>query len=266
NNHFAGKMLHQITSAEMSEFETKRRADGVSTSTIRRDLACLSSLMTSAMDWEWMDANPVLPFLKQRGKRGLKEGAARTRYLTEKEERWLIAAATSRESKTKSGKPLGKRTAAREAIVLAIDTRLRREELFGLTWKQVDLLRGLIDTGTKTKSGRPRKVPVPARSAQILARLPRHVSGFVLGNPETGSRYVQMNKGLSQAGESRGSGMARSTSDAGCRGCSATARAWRRFRCCSAIHPCWSLSSGMRSSRPKPLRRALAAQKSAHKT
>ena len=53
NNHFAGKMLHQITSAEMSEFETKRRADGVSTSTIRRDLACLSSLMTSAMDWEW---------------------------------------------------------------------------------------------------------------------------------------------------------------------------------------------------------------------
>jgi len=27
NNHFAGKMLHQITSAQMSEFETKRRAD-----------------------------------------------------------------------------------------------------------------------------------------------------------------------------------------------------------------------------------------------
>jgi hypothetical protein len=52
NDHFAGKMLHQITSAEMSEFETRRRATSVSTSTIRRDLACLSSLMTSAMDSE----------------------------------------------------------------------------------------------------------------------------------------------------------------------------------------------------------------------
>lgn len=42
-------------------------------------------------------------------------------------------------------------------------------------------------------------MPVPARSAQILAPLPRHVSGFVLVNPETGSRYVQMNKGLKAA-------------------------------------------------------------------
>src|SRR5262249_28443674 len=29
NDHFAGKMLHQVTSAELSEFENKRRADGV---------------------------------------------------------------------------------------------------------------------------------------------------------------------------------------------------------------------------------------------
>jgi integrase/recombinase XerD len=124
NDHFAGKMLHQITSAEMSEFETKRRAAGVSTSTIRRDLACLSSLVTSAMDWEWLDANPVLPFLKQRSKRGLREGQARTRYLTESEEWRLIEAATPASAK------LGKQTAVREAIILAIDTGLRREELF----------------------------------------------------------------------------------------------------------------------------------------
>jgi integrase len=193
NDHFAGKMIHQITSAEMSEFESKRRAASVSTSTIRRDLACLSSLLTSAMDWEWTDANPVLPFLKQRSKRGLKEGAARTRYLDQDEEDRLIAAATSRDVN------LGKQTAVREAITLAIDTGLRREELFGLTWKQVDLRRGLIDTGTKTKSGRARKVPVPARSAQILTQLPRHISGFVLVNPGSDSRYVQMNKGLKAA-------------------------------------------------------------------
>jgi hypothetical protein len=83
NNHFAGKMLHHITSAEMSDFESKRRADEVTTSTIRRDLACLSSLVTSTVEWEWTDTNPVPAFLRQRAKRGLKEGQPRTRYLTE---------------------------------------------------------------------------------------------------------------------------------------------------------------------------------------
>jgi len=193
NDHFGGKMVHQITSAELSEFEIKRRAQGVSTSTIRRDLACLSSLMTSTMEWQWSDSNPVPLFLKQRAKRGLKEGVARARYLTEDEERRLLAAATPRAAET------GKPTSVREAMALAIDTGLRREELFSLTWKQIDLPRGLIDTGTKTKSGRARKVPIPPRSEKILAQLPRHESGFVLVNPATGTRYVQMNKGLKAA-------------------------------------------------------------------
>ena len=37
-------------------------------STIRRDLACLSSLFTIAADWELCDANPVLPFLRAKKK------------------------------------------------------------------------------------------------------------------------------------------------------------------------------------------------------
>lgn len=185
NLHFAGKMLHQITSAELSAFETARRAAKVSTSTIRRDLACLSSLFTSAQDWEWLDANPVPAFLRRRAKRGLKEGKARTRYLSEGEEAALLAAASP---------------AVRWAMTLAIDTGLRREELFGLTWPQVDLLRGLIDTGTRTKSGQARKVPVSPRSAQILAHLPRALDvPHVLVNPDTGLRYVQMNKGFKAA-------------------------------------------------------------------
>ena len=68
--------------------------------------------------------------------------------------------------------------------MLVIDTGLRREELFSLRWAQVDLLRGIIATTTKTKSGRMRKVPAPERSAQILAQLPRSISSdCVLVNP-----------------------------------------------------------------------------------
>ena len=190
DKHFGGKMLHQITSAEMSDFETIRRGQGVSTSTIRRDLACLSSLLTSALDWEWIETNLVPAFLRRRAKRGLKEGEPRTRYLTEQEERRLLNAATP---------------AARWAMTLAIDTGLRREELFGLTWAQVDLLRGLIDTTRRTKSGRSRKVPVTTRAAQILAHVPRSLdSPHVLVNADTGERYVQMNKGLKAAARRAG--------------------------------------------------------------
>jgi integrase len=182
---FGGKMLHQITSSELSAFETKRRTDGVRAGTIRRDLACLSSLLTSAIDWEWIEANPVPSYLRRRAKRGLKEAAGRTRYLTEAEETALLQAATD---------------GPRQAITLAIDTGLRRDELFGLAWPQVDLIRGTITTTTFTKNGRARKVPCPPRSARILAQIPRYLdSPYVMVNSDTRTRYVQMNKGLKAA-------------------------------------------------------------------
>lgn len=185
--HFGGKTLDQITSAELSAFETKRRTEGVTASTIRRDLACLSSMLTSATDWEWIDdgKNPVPSYMRRRAKRGLKEAPPRTRYLTEGEEAKLLQAASP---------------AVRDAIALAIDTGLRREELFSLKWSQVDLARGTIATTTRTKSGRQRRVPITERSRTILGTLPRHLDcPFVLVNPETRDRYVQMNKGFKAA-------------------------------------------------------------------
>jgi integrase len=183
SEHFGDRTLEQITSATLSDFETKRRQQGVSPSTIRRDLACLSSLLTSCVDWEWIDSNIVPAYLRRRSKRGLKEGAPRTRYLPEAEEVLLLNAATAE---------------VRKAIILAIDTGLRREELFSLRWTQVDLDRGIIRTTTKTKSGRPRSVPLPERSRSILPAFPGF-DDYVLINPETKKRYVQMNKGLKGA-------------------------------------------------------------------
>jgi integrase/recombinase XerD len=184
---FDGKTLDQIRSAELSAFETARRTQGVSAGTVRRDLACLSSILTSAIDWEWIDdgSNPVPSYLRRRARRGLKEAPPRTRYLTTVEEERLLTSAS----------PI-----VRDGMILAIDTGLRRDELFGLRWPQVDLLRGTIATTTRTKSGRARRVPLPERSAQILAHLPRSISNdFVLVNPDTGTRYLQLNKGFKAA-------------------------------------------------------------------
>lgn len=185
--HFAGKGIDQIKTAELSAFETARRTDGLSAGTVRRDLACLSSMLTSAIEWEWIEdgGNPVPGYLRRRAKRGLREAPPRTRYLTESEETALLEHVTGN---------------LRSAIILAIDTGLRLNELFSLQWSQIDFARGIITTTTKTKSGRARMVPLPDRSRTLVGTIVRRLdTAYVLVNPDTQTRYVQMGKGLEGA-------------------------------------------------------------------
>lgn len=184
NEHMGEKMLSDITRSVMSEFETARRSEGVSPATVRRDLACLSSMFTSAIDWEWVEVNPVPGFMNARKRRGLKESPPRTRYLTHQEEVELLSAATP---------------AVRTAISLAIDTGLRREELFSLTWKQVDMHAGVIATTTKTKSGVVREVPILERARTILVTLPRHIKSPYVLRHDDGTRLQNMQKGFKGA-------------------------------------------------------------------
>jgi integrase len=182
---FEGLALAELTSARFSDFETKRRLQGAKPPTIRRDLACLSSMFGCCIDWEWLEHNPVPPFMRRRRKRGLREAPPHTRYRTQDEEDRLLAQTSG---------------TLRDAIILAIDTGLRREELFTLRWTQVDLARNQIDLGTDTKSGKPRQVPLLARSAQLVGTMARHIkNNFVVHRRRDGARYVQMNKGLKGA-------------------------------------------------------------------
>lgn len=180
---FEGKFLDQIGTAALMEFERKRR-EMASPPTVRRDLACLSSIFGCCVEWEWCDANPVPAYMRRRKKRGLREAPAKTRYLTHSEETKLLAAATP---------------AVRKAIMFAIDTGLRRGEQFGLTWDKVDLQAGCLWLDGATKSGKPRRVPLLPRSAQILAQMPRHIRSPYVFRHDTGKPIKTMNKGLAAA-------------------------------------------------------------------
>ena len=72
NEHFKGSLLLELRAKDLKEFETARRTAGASAPTVRRDLACLSTIFGFAIENEWADLNPVIPFLKQRAKRGLR--------------------------------------------------------------------------------------------------------------------------------------------------------------------------------------------------
>jgi len=193
---FSGNYLHEIGKEELTSFESWRRALGATNPTIRRDLACLSSLFTFCEDREWIDEgkNPVPGYMRRRAKRGLVEAPGRKRYLSEEEEARLLNAATP---------------AVRTAIMVAIDTGLRDQEQFTLTWPQIDFGRGIIRTTTDTKNGRSRTVPLPARSAQALAQIQAQqahdkITTLNVFAHEDGTRILRQVKGLKAAAKRAG--------------------------------------------------------------
>lgn len=178
--HFEGKSLQGISKADLAAFVSARRRDGVSDSTIRRDLACLSSVFTIAEDWELVDANPVLGFLRvQKRRKRLLDSPSRERYLSHEEEALILSEARRRFDAVHLRKPRRATTALMTlaAIALAIDTGLRDEELLRLLWEMVDLEHNqLTIEAERAKNKRQRIVPLLPRAQRILEGLPRHTT------------------------------------------------------------------------------------------
>jgi integrase len=175
-DHFHGKFLDEIGSALLGDFERARLDQGVTTTTVRRDLACLSSVYSRAEEWEWVTHNPVKPFKRGRAKAGLREGAARTRYLSVAEEAAVIDKAAPK---------------SRDWIAFAIDTGIRKEEQASLLLTDVDLAQNQITIRAEVaKSGRSRVVPLLPRAREIAQRLMTDRVGSVpLFLASTGERY-----------------------------------------------------------------------------
>lgn len=162
NEHFKGSLLLELRAKDLKEFETARRTAGASAPTVRRDLACLSTIFGFAIENEWADLNPVIPFLKQRAKRGLREAPPRTRYLNRAEEGRLLESAVPY---------------VRDAILFAIYTGLRQEEQFSLTWPQIDLARKQLTVSAETAKGKRERTVILLKPAlKVLARMPRHLT------------------------------------------------------------------------------------------
>ncbi len=136
------------------------RLKQVSGSTVHRELCLLSHLFTvAAKDWGFGVANPVLMTRKPRLNRG------RERRLTNDEIDKIIVATSSRELPV--------------IIRILTETAMRRGELGGLRWDQIDLSKGvavLLDT----KNGEDRDVPLSSRAIAALRSLPRRIDGKVI--------------------------------------------------------------------------------------
>lgn len=201
--HFESKALQEIGKADLAAFVVARRKQGVTDSTIRRDLACLSSLFTIAEDFDEADVNPVLPFLRvQRRRKRLTDADPRTRYLSHAEEATILARARARyDAAAAKGHTSTAHTRLMIlcAIALAIDTGLRDEELLGLPWADVDLDRKqLLVRKERAKSGRERTVPLLPRTQAILAQIPRHETCPLVLWHRNGKGFFDLNNPLKE--------------------------------------------------------------------
>lgn len=180
---FGHRHIDEIDRKTIAEFVSARKLTGVSDTTIRRDLAFLSSMCSMAIRWAWLDTNPVTAF----NKRTLKESRPRTRFLTHAEYEALLATAADH---------------VRPAITLAVETGLRKEELFGLTVAAIDLRRREI-TLDQTKAGVPRRVPLSDNAIttikELLSQTGRPRTASHLFAKSDGGRYGDVKKGFNAA-------------------------------------------------------------------
>jgi integrase len=185
---FGGKAFNQISPLLIEKFKRERRdsmtryGEQRKPASVNRELATLSRMFSLAMDNGLVASNPCTKVHK------LREDNQRTRYLSAEEEERLMASLT------------GRRAHLVPLVRLAIHTGMRRGELLGLRWRNVDFLRGAIHV-TKTKTNRDRDVPLNSEAREILLGLQRESEGeeFVFSNKKTGLNLTDVKKGFSSA-------------------------------------------------------------------
>jgi integrase len=177
------RMLADVNSWVIEKWRSDRLKAGVSKETINRDIAALKATISKAVDWE------IIPYHPLTKVKPLKlDTKGRVRYLSDKEEQALRTALNNRDIKIKSGRlsanewrkqrgydPLPNLTDCIYAdhltpiVLLAMNTGLRRGELFNLQWEDINHnTKFLTVQGATAKSGETRHIPLNSEAVELL--------------------------------------------------------------------------------------------------
>ncbi|CAN5758617.1 hypothetical protein BH20ACI3_BH20ACI3_24860 [soil metagenome] len=118
-----------------------------------------------------------------------RKGRERIRYLTSSEEKRLFANLDDCEW-------------LKAIIIMALNTGMRRGEICGLQWFDLNFERGLINV-RNTKNGKDRQIPMNATVRDVLESQPRS-SSFVFPSPRTGERLVEIKYSYARAVKAAG--------------------------------------------------------------
>ncbi len=154
--------LGKITPRMVADYQNSRLKDKGSHSSIRQELSMLSKMYEIARrEWQLPVANPVADIRRVPPKRG------RERFLSEKEAALVVA--TAKKMHNKKFYPY---------VLLLLHSGMRSGEAARLRPGDIDFDRRIIAV-RKTKSGRPRHVPLTTTVAEVLREVEPYPSGYL---------------------------------------------------------------------------------------
>jgi integrase len=170
-DHFGNARLRFITHSAIDAYRLQRLQAGLSIASTNRELELLRSVLNYAKREGLIDKTPFelgSPLIHKA------DETRRTRVMTPDEETKLLAAC------------VGRRAHLRPIIIAAVDTGMRRGELFTLTWADVNLSSRTISIRAfHTKTAQGRVTPISERLFYELTRLyadsPDREAGLVFG-------------------------------------------------------------------------------------
>ena len=157
SNKIANKRLADLEPADFAEWRD-RRAKEVAPATVRREMALMSSVLTTARrEWGLISLNPLSDIRKPASP------PPRDRRVSSDEIEKLMAAAGADLTRAQAR--------AVHAFRFAVETAMRAGEIVGLTDKTVDRTTR-VATLPRTKNGSVRKVPLSTAALSLLDELP----------------------------------------------------------------------------------------------
>ena len=177
--YFKEKLIGSIHPFQVEQYKKARREAGTSPATVNRDIACLKNMMNKAVDWNYLQVNPI----------------AKVKLLTEDNEvMWVL----SPEEETRLLDECEKRPQRKGAkylkdiVEFALYSGMRQSEIFGLRRVNVHLEENyLMATDTKTHQDRP--VPINETMREILKRRMEDQKEYIFTNSAGGKLTVLTN-------------------------------------------------------------------------
>jgi len=180
---FARIRMSALTSSQLAAYRDER-LKVVSGATVNREFSVLShAIDTARREWDvYLPTNPCTLVRRP------PQGRPRDRRLQGDEEKRLLAACRGARNKWLV-----------HFVAIAIETGMRRGELLGLLWDNVDLERRTAFLPV-TKNGESRGVPLSSRAVEALRALPPSTNGRVFGELTREALKQSFNRAARRAG------------------------------------------------------------------
>jgi integrase len=178
---FGNLPLRNFSTKLIEQYQTEKLQIGNRPATVNRHLALIKHMFTKAVEWDMVEDEALK---RVRRVKLLQENNRRLRFLSKEECRELINACSP------EIKPI---------VITALNTGMRKGEILGLKWDNVDLKHGFIML-EMTKNGERKEVPINDTLRRSLQSIPRRLDiQHVFIEPRTNKPYQNIKKSFSKA-------------------------------------------------------------------